>query len=693
MSFTIRALVVAGILSAVALPPPLHAQRGGRPPRTQAAPPDTGIVKRTPTGFLLDFQEQDLRTVLSALAEASGLNVSLTNIPNERITLRMGQPVSREGMVEVLRQISEVHSLKMTQTDPLIRIEGPPPTRTSPQQTLAQQIQAANQAAQPRLYIYRLRHASAVQLAPVLTSLFTGLTTSAATTRTTAVPTPGGLQIFTPQGPGGGVPVRPPETTAAPQRGQIADAPTAGLGRGGGGRGQAAAAAAQAEREAAVNLRSLAQNALQQVQQAFGGGPLSNTAGDIRIIAEESSNSLLVRANAEDWALVQQIVQGVDLRPLQVLIEVTIAEVQRRRDLNVGVSGTVTHTEEGKAKPNAIATLPSLASARDFVLQLTGGNGTIDYDIALNALQSRGDVRVLSLPVIIAQNNRQAQLNVGSSHPFVQVSQSVPLDPTSRVQTVQYIDVGTVLTITPTINPDGYVNLQVTQTDNSATNEVQFDAPIINKREATTQVFIRDGQTTVIGGLAGRTRDHSENGIPILSRIPFIGPFLFGNVQRSDVTSELFLFLTPHIISSDEDIDKLREAVKEGSELLKEVPVGARIVPATDTMTIRRDTTIRRPPTDSLRTLRVRPPGDTTRPPDTLLVVDVRRTTDDGGRTTDDGGWTADDALALMSSGQGTEGNGVGRDKPPPVILSEAKDLLWAGRTSSTRRRSLTNSE
>jgi type II secretory pathway component GspD/PulD (secretin) len=641
MSFTIRALVVAGILSAAALP--MDAQRGGRPPRTQAVPPpDTGVVKRTPAGFLLDFQEQDLRTVLSALAEASGLNVSLTNIPNERVTLRMGQPVSREGMVEVLRQLSDAHNLKMTESDPLIRIEGPAPSRTSPQQTLAQQIQAANQAAQPRLYIYRLRHASAVQLAPVLMSVFSGLTTTAATNRTTVVPNPGaGLQIFTPQGPGGGVPVRPPEGAANPQRGQIADVPVAGVGRGGGGRGQAAQAAqaaAQAEREAAVNLRALAQNALQQVQQAFGGGALSNTAGDIRIIAEESSNSLLIRANAEDWALVQQIVQGVDLRPLQVLIEVTIAEVQRRRDLNVGISGTVTHTEEGKTKPNAIATLPSLASARDFVLQLTGGNGTIDYDVALNALQSRGDVRVLSLPVIIAQNNRQAQLNVGSSHPFIQVSQSVPLDPTSRVQTVQYIDVGTVLTITPTINPDGYVNLQVTQTDNSATNEVQFDAPIINKREATTQVFIRDGQTTVIGGLAGRTRDHTETGIPILSRIPFIGPYLFGNVQRTDLTSELFLFLTPHIISTDEDIDKLREAVKEGSDLLKQVPVGARIIPAPDTLTIRRDTTVRRPPGDSLRTLRVRPPRDTTIP-DTL--------SDDGVEGRDD-----------------------------PVILSEAKDLI-----------------
>ena len=135
---------------------------------------------------------------------------------------------------------------------------------------------------------------------------------------------------------------------------------------------------------------------------------------------------------------------------------------------------------------------------------------------------------MLSLPVIIAQNNRQAVLNVGSSRPFVQVSQTVVNDPTGRVQTVQYIDVGTMLTITPTINPDGYVNLQVSQTDNSATNEVQFDAPIINKREATTQIFIRDGQTTVIGGLADDTHNRDVAGIPFLSRIPLIGPLLFG---------------------------------------------------------------------------------------------------------------------------------------------------------------------
>jgi general secretion pathway protein D len=283
------------------------------------------------------------------------------------------------------------------------------------------------------------------------------------------------------------------------------------------------------------------------------------------------------------------------------LIEVTIAEVQRTHDLDIGVSGNVTRKSGSRFDT---ASVPSAASARDFILALSGGNGTIKYDVAIAALQERGNVKVLSLPVIIAQNNRQATLNVGSSRPFVQVSQTVPNDPTGRVQTVQYIDVGTVLTITPTINPDGYVNLQVMQQDNSASNQIQFDAPIINKREATTQVFIRDGQTTVIGGLADNSRSDNVSGIPLLSRIPIIGPLLFGRTTQSTATSELFLFLTPHIITSDDDIDKLRNAVREGSELLKEVDVGPHIVPKADTLKIKPDSAKR----DSLTLLRRRPP-------------------------------------------------------------------------------------
>jgi general secretion pathway protein D len=202
----------------------------------------------------------------------------------------------------------------------------------------------------------------------------------------------------------------------------------------------------------------------------------------------------------------------------------------------------------------------------------------VDFDLAINALQTRGDVKLLALPVLIAQNNREASLNVGSNVPFVQVSQTGGFDPLARVQTVQYLPVGKQLTITPTINADGYVNMDVVQTNDDVTNNLLFDAPIISQRQAQTSVFVRDGQTTVIGGLSDNTTEASTAGVPFLSRIPWIGA-LFGNTRRSTRTTELYLFLTPHIVSSDEDVDRLRESVRSGSELLRDLPVEGRLGP------------------------------------------------------------------------------------------------------------------
>jgi type II secretory pathway component GspD/PulD (secretin) len=596
MSFVHRVVMIGAAL--VSLVEPAIAQRGGRTPtRIPATPPKAqkaDSTKKTTAGVSLDFQDQELRVVLDALAAAGDLNVSMTNIPSQRVSLHMGRPVTREGMIELVKSVAESNGLKVTETPTLMQIAGPQPaaeTRQSAAQQLLQQQLAQNQQQQVRLYTYRLKHASAVQLAPVLTNLFSGLSGNFGGGRgTTIIPNAnGGFQVFTPA-----TPDRPPGNITTIQT------PFAGnAGRGNAGRGGAG------NPNAAGGIGNVVTNALgNALAQAAG---LSSQSGDIRIIAEETSNSLLVRATDADWALVQQIIQGVDLRPLQVLIEVTIAEVQRTHDLDLGVSGTVKRIPNGKTAADVTATAPSQASARDFIVELTGGHGTINYDVAIAALQERGDVRVLSLPVIIAQNNRQAVLNVGSSRPFVQVSQTVPNDPTGRVQTVQYIDVATTLTITPTINPDGYVNLQVSQTDNSATNEVQFDAPVINKREATTQIFIRDGQTTVIGGLADNTKSSDVSGIPFLSRIPLLGPFLFGRVTKNETTNELFLFLTPHIISSDTDIDRLRDALRDGSDLLKQIDVGPRIIPRADTLPLpTRPDTVKKP--DSLTTLRRRPP-------------------------------------------------------------------------------------
>jgi general secretion pathway protein D len=532
----LTALLLAAVVPAAAQTPP-------RRPATPAVAPT----------LALDFQDQELRTVLTALAEAGGVNLSLGYVPPTKVTLRMGQAVDRAEFAAMLRAVAEANDLRVTTSGTLVQIAGTPPV-VGP--TVAQQARLDQAAVEMKLYTYRLRHTSATQLAPVLTALFSG---------------------------GGG-------STQQPQRGNvvIGGAANQAGGRGGAGAAQQAQAAGRGNAQQTVNP-------LQGLQALFGGGGAA-PSNEVRIVGEESSNALLVRATAADWALMQQVLAAVDLRPLQVLIEVTIAEVARSNDLNVGMSGSARRGAGGSADT---ASLPSAATARDFILKLAGGNGTIDYNVAINALQTRGDVRVLSLPVIIAQNNKEAILNVGEQRPFVQVSQSIQTGTTpTTVETITYLDVGTVLTITPTINPDGYVNLQVNQTDNSATNELAFNAPVISKRELTTQVFLRDGQTTVIGGLAGKTSSKTSSGIPILSSIPLIGKWLFGNTRESSSTSELFLFLTPHVITSDADIDQLRKAVQDGSDLLKQVPVGPRINPRADTIGL---PVIRRPDSVAVR--------------------------------------------------------------------------------------------
>jgi len=541
-------LALAVVLVAV----PLQAQR--IPPKTPPKPAAAAVQAKP--GFALDFQDQDIRVVLSALAEAGNINLNFNNLPARKVTLRMGQPADKAEIASMIKAIAEANDLTVSQVGSLMQVAGPPVVAPPTSQQLAQQTAVQNEM---KLYTYRLKHTSAVQLAPLLTALFAGATIGRTTTTTTTTSAAAFGNLGGANGRGlGGV-------SAAPAGGG------GGAGRGGGGGGGGGGAAAN----------PVAGNPLLQL---FGGNAaaLTNTAADIRVVGEESSNTLMVRATAADWALIQQVVVGIDLRPLQVLIEVTIAEVARTNDLNMGISGLGTHKTGRQADS---ASFPSAASARDFILKLTGGNGTIDYNVALNALQSRGDVKVLSLPVIIAQNNKEAILNVGSRVPFVSVSQNITTGtaPTT-VQTVQYLDVGTVLTITPTINADGYVNMTVNQTDNSVTTTPQFSNPVINTREATTQVFLHDGQTTVIGGLAGKSTNRTVEGIPVLSKIPFIGKWLFAHTVESNSTSELFLFLTPHVIYTDSDIDQIRNAVNSNTDLLKQVPTGARFKPAGDTL-------------------------------------------------------------------------------------------------------------
>ena len=315
---------------------------------------------------------------------------------------------------------------------------------------------------------------------------------------------------------------------------------------------------------------------LEALRQAeVGGADIAVVAlpgqleSDVRIVPDEVTNALLVRATPADWGVVREAVDALDLRPLQVMIEVLIAEVRRDRTYDVGLSATTPAEtdEDGELRfEDRIGAALLGEAAGDFLVRIRD-IGDVDVDVALSLLAANGRVRILSRPVILAQNNLEARILVGSERPFVQVFRTLPTDVATRDQIVQYRDVGTQLTILPTINPDGYVSLEVVQEVSTATSESQFGAPVISTREASTNLFVRDAHTAVIGGLIDHQTERTRSGIPLLKDIPLLG-WLFGSTRDRTIATELFLFLTPHIVSSDEDLERLRRSVDGRAEMI-----------------------------------------------------------------------------------------------------------------------------
>jgi general secretion pathway protein D len=323
-----------------------------------------------------------------------------------------------------------------------------------------------------------------------------------------------------------------------------------------------------------------------QAQQSFFGGgqqqiPQNITITDgadlegaVIIVPEVTTNTLMVRATENDWGLIQQAILSLDLRPLQVAIEVVIAEVRRTEELDVGTSFGITAND-------GTATLPGGGGDGDFAIQLGVSRDDVDIDATLSALAADGSVRILSRPVVMAQNNQEAQIVVGDQRPFVQATLTTPNDQAVQNEIIQYRNVGTVLTILPTINEDGYVNLLLTQEVSSATSEREFGAPVISTREVFTQLLARSGQTVAIGGLVDRQLEESRSGIPLLKDIPVLGYF-FGRTSERVSNSELFLFVTPYVIASDADADRLRDVLDGGRELTEGMdPLNTLLPPVT----------------------------------------------------------------------------------------------------------------
>jgi general secretion pathway protein D len=473
------------------------------------------------SGVEFNFQDVDLRVVLSALGEAAGMNVMFSSVPTRTVTLRTSRPVPVPEVRSYFESLIKANGMGMTQDGSLVRVSG----EGARMETLVVDGVAGPRsgAATPRLFVYQLRHAQADALSQTLTSLF-GLGNSSSAGESSS-PTRSLSEDLRstriPMGSAGESPaVRPPDPP------------------------QVAASRASLD------------------------GAVSGLQGHVQIVPDSRTNSLLVRASPADYETMKGAILQLDARPMQVMIEVLIAEVRRDKQDSPGITASLPTQALGLGAATVASTLTG-GAVGDLALQVFNLGG-VKADIALHALASSSNVTILSRPVVLAQNNQEARIMVGSERPFVQLFRSLPTDAAVRDQVVQYRDVGTQLTIRPTINPDGYVTMAVQQQVSSATAETQFGAPIISTREAKTQLMMRNNQTVVIGGLIDHQRETTSSGIPILKDIPIVGALFRSAAQTRTNVTEMFIFITPHVLKTDQDLDTVTQDLQTGTEYLQQ---------------------------------------------------------------------------------------------------------------------------
>ena len=313
---------------------------------------------------------------------------------------------------------------------------------------------------------------------------------------------------------------------------------------------------------AGANLPNAVSAAAPSVVASGTGEALGLGAGsNIKIIADRDNNALLIMANGAEYEKIEEAIKKLDVVPRQVLVEVTIAEVQLSGALTYGLewffnngnnlSGRLVNAY-GTAGTSALSSLdPSAAAGAPLpftaVWKTTGGN----ISAVLSALAKNTKVNVLSSPHVMVTDNQVAKINVGQSVPIEGQSTVVG---TNILRSVSYVDTGVVLSVRPHINAGGLVTLEVSQEVSDVQVGVTtsgLNSPTINKRSAQTIVAVQSGDTMVLAGLIKDNKSAGSQGLPLLSEIPVVGA-LFGAKSDTTERSELIITITPRVVNDNQ---------------------------------------------------------------------------------------------------------------------------------------------
>jgi general secretion pathway protein D len=314
---------------------------------------------------------------------------------------------------------------------------------------------------------------------------------------------------------------------------------------------------------------------LGQAGPSNGAATLEVAGEKVGISAVDETNTLLVRSTGQAWRSIKEVVEKLDVMPLQVHIEAQVAEVNLTGDLQYGVNWYFENAIPALAGSTA-AQLHTRAINRTIWGDLSGSvtNNGLGWTFlgrnaaaVISALDQVTDVRLLQTPSVVVRNNAEAELNVGTRIPI----QSVTFNPNGNTgndgtfSQVQYMDTGVILKVRPRITKDGTVFLDIAQEvsspgpapANCGANGLSCNVPI-NTRFLKTQTAVQSGDTVLLAGLISDGATKGSSGIPGLSRLPVIGG-LFGQQKSNTTRNEVIILLTPTILRNAEDARELTD--------------------------------------------------------------------------------------------------------------------------------------
>lgn len=300
----------------------------------------------------------------------------------------------------------------------------------------------------------------------------------------------------------------------------------------------------------------------------------------VTMYADGGHNRLVIRTTPRAYALLSALLKRLDTPPLQVLIKVTIAEIQLTKDTEFGFSYAALNKLKdynlgAKVDPGSIGS----AGSNGLNLLLSKIKDPDKVFAFIRAVAGKGHTRILFTPQVIAISDQEATINVGDSVPIVtQENNQTSGDNISR--SIQYQDTGIILTVTPHITAKKLVTLDLKQevSDAVQTTSSDINSPTIQSRMLQTSLIVEDGETVLLGGLISNRDVRNSSGIPVLHKIPYLGR-LFSHQTTTNRRQELLMLIHVNVIDSHTRVDQMIQRYHAAVETLRQTFPDANSLP------------------------------------------------------------------------------------------------------------------